>query len=252
MTGQGQGRYAARFAWSGADLLAAQRLRARAFRGRDDLADADRFDPLCRHVLVEDRRDGRLACCFRLLPLPEGRRIGDSYSAQHYDLSRLAGFDAPMLEMGRFCTDPDADDPDILRVAWAAITRFVEAQGVAFIFGCTSFQGIDAAAYADVFALLQARHLAPRRWQPEVKAPDVIRFAGLRGAGHVDGRAALTRMPPLLRSYLALGGWVSDHAVVDRDLNTLHVFTGVEVRAIPANRRRHLHRAARQAGRCAL
>jgi len=245
VTGQGQGRYAARFARSDGDLLAAQRLRARAFRGRDDLADADRFDPLCRHVLVEDRRHGRLACCFRLLPLAEGRRIGDSYSAQHYDLSRLAGFEAPMLEMGRLCTDPEAQDPDILRVAWAAITRFVEAQGVAFIFGCSSFEGTDAAAYADVFALLDDRHIAPRRWQPDVKAPDVIRFAEMRGGRRVDGKAALGQMPPPLRSYLALGGWVSDHAVVDRDLNRLHVFTGVEVGAIPVNRRRRLRQAAR-------
>jgi L-ornithine Nalpha-acyltransferase len=50
-------------------------------------------------------------------------------------------------------------------------------------------------------------------------------------------------MPPLLRSYLAMGGWVSDHAVVDRDLNTLHVFTGLEIRAIPEARARRLLRA---------
>jgi L-ornithine Nalpha-acyltransferase len=47
-------------------------------------------------------------------------------------------------------------------------------------------------------------------------------------------------MPPLLRTYLAMGGWVSDHAVVDRDLNTLHVFTGLEIRAIPPARARLL------------
>ena len=51
-------------------------------------------------------------------------------------------------------------------------------------------------------------------------------------------------MPPLLRSYLALGGWVGDHAVLDRDLGTMHVFTGVEVRRIPAARARALRRLA--------
>ncbi len=40
-------------------------------------------------------------------------------------------------------------------------------------------------------------------------------------------------MPPLLRTYLMMGGWVSDHAVVDRQMNTLHVFTGLEIGAIP-------------------
>jgi hypothetical protein len=39
-----------------------------------------------------------------------------------------------------------------------------------------------------------------------------------------------------LRTYLAMGGWVSDHAVVDDDLGTLHVFTGVEVGKVPGTR----------------
>ncbi|MBT4567722.1 MAG: ornithine-acyl-ACP acyltransferase, partial [Marinovum sp.] len=55
-----------------------------------------------------------------------------------------------------------------------------------------------------------------------------------------DMRQALRRMPPLLRSYLMMGGWVSDHAVVDSQLNTLHVFTGIEIRSMPAARKRLL------------
>jgi len=50
-------------------------------------------------------------------------------------------------------------------------------------------------------------------------------------------------MPPLLRSYLAMGGWVSDHAVIVNELNTLHVFTGVEIARMPAGRARLLRRA---------
>jgi hypothetical protein len=37
-----------------------------------------------------------------------------------------------------------------------------------------------------------------------------------------------------------MGGWVSDHAVVDRQLNTMHVFTGVEIGMIPGARKRLL------------
>ena len=60
-------------------------------------------------------------------------------------------------------------------------------------------------------------------------------------------RRAMAQMPPLLRSYLMMGGWVSDHAVVDRQLNTLHVFTGLEIKAIPPARARLLRSAAGQA-----
>jgi hypothetical protein len=47
-----------------------------------------------------------------------------------------------------------------------------------------------------------------------------------------------------LRTYLLMGGWVSDHAVVDNDLNTLHVFTGLEIKGIPASRKRLLRATA--------
>ena len=111
------------------------------------------------------------------------------------------------------------------------------------LFGCSSFHGTDAEYYADAFAMLKERHIAPRRWLPRIKAPNVFRFAQrLRRAP--DRKRALKTMPPLLRSYLTMGGWVSDHAVVDTDLNTLHVFTGLEIRAIPPARARALRAVA--------
>ncbi|QDL93367.1 GNAT family N-acetyltransferase [Paroceanicella profunda] len=245
MTGFRKPRYAARFAENAADILAAQRLRYRSFRaapgpeGETGL-DADDFDRVCRHVLVEDTRDGRLVCCFRILPLRDGSEIGRSYSAQYYDLEALKSYTGPMVEMGRFCVDPAVQHPDILRVAWGAVTGFVEENGVELLFGCSSFHGTEAEEYHDAFALLAERHLAPKRWLPRVKAPRVFRFAARLGLRKPDLKLAMKRMPPLLRTYLVMGGWVSDHAVIDKDLNTLHVFTGVEVRSVPKARARLL------------
>jgi len=248
-----KGRYLARFADSDRDLRAAQSLRRLAFRGDAGRGaagadgagdDADAFDEGCRHMLVEDVPTGDLVCCFRLLRLDSGAEIKKTYSAQYYELSALAGYAGPMVEMGRFCIRPDAHDPDILRIAWAAMTRYVDATGAELLFGCSSFKGTQATDYLDAFALLQDRHLAPKRFWPRIKAPNVIRFAQKRRRGAPDERRAMRAMPPLLRSYLAMGGWVSDHAVLDGDLNTLHVFTGLEVKAIPVTRKRLLRSTA--------
>jgi putative hemolysin len=141
--------------------------------------------------------------------------------------------------MGRFCIHPDWSDPDILRVAWGAMAQFVDEEDVELLFGCSSFVGVDTKAYLDAFAMLKERHLAPKRWLPQVKAPNVFRFAR-RLRCKPDAKRAMLTMPPLLRTYLVMGGWVSDHAVVDRDLNTLHVFTGLEIKAIPPARARLL------------
>ena len=235
-----KGRYRARIAADGADLEAAQRLRTLAFRGPDaERLDRDDFDDACTHVLIEDIRTGALVCCFRLLRLGSGAEIGRSYSAQFYELSALAAFDGPMVEMGRFCIHPDWHDPDILRLAWGAMTALVDRDGVEMLFGCSSFHGTEARDYSDAFALLRDRHIAPKRWLPRVKAPAVFRFAA-RLRRKPDLKRAQAKMPPLLRTYLMMGGWVSDHAVIDRDLDTLHVFTGLEIRAVPPGRARLL------------
>jgi putative hemolysin len=238
-----RGRYLARPAETDADIATALELRSLCFRG-GAAPDRDAFDDRCRHVLVEETRTGRVVCTFRLLPLAAGREIGQSYAAQYYELSALEGFAGKMVEMGRFCIAPDLSDPDILRLAWGALTAYVDAEGVEMLFGCASFRGIEADAYSDAFALLTERHLAPRRWVPRVKAPDVFRFARAFRRRQPDRQRAIRAMPPLLRTYLLMGGWVSDHAVVDRDLGTLHVFTGLEVTAIPPARARLLRSVA--------
>ncbi len=237
-------RYCARLANAPEDIDAAQALRFRAFRGGEtEGRDVDAYDVACDHMLVEDAATGRLVATFRLLTLPSGADIGRSYSAQYYALGGIESYDRPIVEMGRFCIAPEVTDADVLRVAWGALAKFVDRTGAELLIGCSSFAGTDEAVYSDAFAMLRDRHLAPRRWLPKIKAPSVFRFAQ-RLRRKPDAKQALKSMPPLLRSYLALGGWVSDHAVIDHDMNTLHVFTGLEIRSIPPARARALRAMA--------
>ena len=215
-----KGRYRARTASSAQDIADAQALRSLAFATAT--SDRDAFDDICNHILVHDLRSGQLVCCFRMLVLEGGSDLARSYSAQYYELSGLQSFEGRMVEMGRFCLHPDWHDPDILRVAWGAMTSFVDANNIEMLFGCSSFAGTETKQYLDAFAMLKHRHLGPKRWLPRVKAPDVFRFAA-RLRRKPDAKKAMLRMPPLLRTYLMMGGWVSDHAVVDRKMNTLHV-----------------------------
>lgn len=230
-------RYIARDAVDARDLAKAQTLRGLAF-GVDARLQQDEIDQSATHILIEDCNSGTLVCCFRLLTL-QGKDAGQSYSARFYDLGALKTFQGTMMELGRFCMHPDWSDPDILRTAWALMTQRVDSLDVRMLFGCSSFVGVEPGAYLDTFGLLKARHLAPARWGLSVKAPEVYRFC--EGEDRVfDPKKGMSKMPPLLRTYLLMGGQVSDHAVIDRQMNTLHVFTGLEVGAIPASRKRLL------------
>lgn len=241
-----KGRFRARLAESPEDIRAAKRLRYMAFRaGRVSEAgeglDSDAFDERCQHLLIETITGGAVVGTCRLMLIRQAWMLEHCYSAQFYDLAPLARCRTPMLEIGRFCLSPAAGDADALRVAWAALTRIVDAEAVTVMFGCSSFDGVGAEPHRDALALLATGHIGPADQRPGRKAVDTVALAP---APH-DPKQALGKMPPLLRSYLAMGGWVSDHAVLDRDLDTLHVFTAVEIAAIPPVRARLLRLDAR-------
>lgn len=226
-----------------AHLLRAQALRHECFitaaglSPRADGIEGDAFDAACHHLMIEERATGCLVATCRLR-LFAGAGLHHAYTAQFYDLRPLTALPAPYLEIGRFCIAPDQRDPDILRLAWAAIGAIVDAQGVGVMFGCASFLGTDPAAYGAAFDVLALRHLGPEALRPRA-------LAG-RGQPLVAQMAAapegLRVMPPLLRAYLGMGAWVGGDLVRDDDLQTLHVFIAVETRHVSAARARSLRR----------
>ena len=113
-----RGAYAARLAGAEEDLTEAQVLRHLAFRPAAGAGqDSDEFDAVCRHLLVRETASDALVACCRLQDFAAGARLSAGYSAQFYDLSRLARLPGRKLEIGRFCLHPARRDPDILRLA---------------------------------------------------------------------------------------------------------------------------------------
>lgn len=243
-------KYTARIANTVRDVQLAQAMRASQFGlgETSDALDVDRFDAASNHVLIEMRETGALMACFRFMHFQENQDVSDSYSAQFYDLRRLKSYTRPMIEIGRFCVEGGVQDYELLRVAWAYLTRYVDTHNIALMFGCSSFEGTDETRYTDAFALLKERHLAPEIWNPQIKFPEIFQYAEILKDYEPVLKEANQTMPPLLRTYLGMGGWVSDHAVVDRMMGTLHVFTGVEVDAIPPARAKLLRSDASALG----
>lgn len=229
-----RGRVTVRLATTDAEAEACFALRHLAFHGQGGL-DRDHFDAHWPQILIE--RDGGLVGTFRL-SLSRGGASG-GYAGQFYDLSALDRFPDPVLELGRFCLAPKlGPDSDVLRLGWAALARIVDAAGVGLLFGCSSFPGTDPVPHRAALARLARDHRGPPEWPIGRKAPALITLPDPPEAGGEGG------FPPLLRSYLQMGGWVSDHAVVDPDMETIHVFTAVEIARIPPTRARALRALA--------
>ena len=214
-------------------------LRAACFP-RASGVEEDAQDTLSAHVMVEGP-EGLLAY-FRVMLFGWGAGLEQGYAARFYDVGPLTGYARPIAEMGRFCVAPGGVHPDVLRLAWGAMTRLVDEGQAGLLVGCSSFRGSDWTRHRAGLALLSSEFVGPVEHLPGRKAEEVV---GLDLAGPMeDRRAALAGLPPLLRTYLGMGGWVSDHAVVDRELDTLHVFTCVEVDRVPAARAASLRAVA--------
>ena len=237
-----KGGLVARLAEGRADLARVMEFRRAAFPRTDGGTEEDAQDALSAHVMVEG--EGALLAYFRVMLFGWGAGLAQGYAARFYDVAPLSGYALPIAEMGRFCLAPGGVHPDVLRLAWGAMTRLVDEGQAGLMVGCSSFRGADWHRHRAGLALLAAGHIGPAEHLPGRKAPEIVDYPALVGPV-ADRRAALAALPPLLRSYLAMGGWVGDHAVVDRQLDTLHVFTCVEVAKVPPARAASLRAVAK-------
>jgi len=235
-----QGGWVARLATSN-DMDDVYRLRAAAFRVDQGADDSDQFDKRSLHLWVGRQGQGPSATVRLQLHLTAEDIMG-GYSAAFYDLSRLSQAGAPVVEIGRLCSaSQDAGNGDVLRLLWAGVARVALRSDAIRLIGCTSFPTTNASTLAPALGVLAARNLGPKALRPSPMASETY---DLPERTTNPDAAAIGQLPPQLRTYLALGGWVSDHLVIDRDLGTSHIFTCVDIATMPAARKRVLTQLA--------
>ncbi|MGI4953284.1 MAG: GNAT family N-acetyltransferase [Janthinobacterium lividum] len=230
------GKLGVRIAATAEEVEAAQALRYRVFfdemGARPNAAaaatgrDADRFDPGADHMLVLDHARGEGAAgvvgTYRLIQREAAAATGGFYSAHEYELSRIDAFPGRVLELGRSCVDAAYRGRAVMQLLWRGIAAYVAAQEIELMFGCASLPGTDPDALGEVLTYLYQHHLAPPALRLRA-LPDRYVEMQRRDPATVDMRRANLMLPPLIKGYLRLGGFVGDGAVVDREFNTTDV-----------------------------
>jgi L-ornithine Nalpha-acyltransferase len=247
-----------RLAEGRADIEAAQALRYRVFyetMGAQPVAgmaqrrrDFDPFDDICDHVLVidHDRPPGaQVIGTYRLIRRNAARRCGRFYSSGEYDIESLIAYPAEILELGRSCVDPLYRGRGAMQLLWGGIAAYVFHYEIALMFGCASLPGTDPEALAEPLSYLYHEHLAPPELR--VRALDE-RYVdmNLHDAGSLDGARIRAALPPLIKGYLRLGGFVGDGAVIDRQFNTTDVCIVVKTDLVAEKYSRHYVRTVKE------
>ena len=223
-------RYRIEFGKSDANRLKAQKFRQKIFRNSQNGLDEDQFDAISDHCLIFDKKNSdRLVLVFRSRTFASMEDILCSYSAQHYDLTKLTDLPFKPMEIGRLCIDQQDSDPFLLLCAFNYLRSLISSRQIDLIFGCTSFSGANNPGHSATLSSLEKTQLADSMFPIKKKSSSVLYFKK-KIAGVIKNKTTKNTLPPLLKFYLRLGGKVSDHAVIDRDLDTLHVFTYVDLK----------------------
>ncbi len=245
------GTLTVRLAESEDEIRAAQALRYRIFYDekkaiptaamRREARDFDGFDDAADHLLVLDtsQRDARAAVVgtYRLIRRARADTTG-FYSADEFDLSRLETWPGEVLELGRSCVDEAHRSGRAINLLWRGIAAYLAEYGTEILFGCGSLPGTDPESLKLPLSYMHHYHLAPRHIRPRA-LPGRYVAMDMLARDAVDTEQALAVIPPLIKGYLRLGGFVGDGAVVDHDFNCTDVCIVVQASLLTARYARH-------------
>lgn len=248
-----------RLAATEAEVDAAQALRYRVFyeeraaKPVGDMAarqrDFDHYDAIADHLLVLDHSRGKgpdaVVGTYRLIRRSRADAAGGFYTAGEYDISKIVAFPGEILELGRSCVDAGYRNRPTMQLLWKGIAAFVFRYDITLMFGCASLPGNDVDALAGQMSYLYHHHLAPERLRVRALPHLHVEMNRLL-PDQIDAKAALTALPPLIKGYLRLGGFVGDGAVIDPQFNTTDVCVIVQTDAVTDKYYRHYEREARQ------
>jgi putative hemolysin len=221
--------YRARLACTTVDLKAAQALRFEVFnleldeglvQSYDTGLDADPFDDVCDHLIVEDTTDGSLVGTYRLQTGMRAREALGYYSEREFDFTPFEPMRAQILELGRACIHLNHRNFAVLNLLWKGIGRYASEQGARYLIGCSSITSQDTAVGAAAYRRLSA-HLVPQAWRTQ---PLPAYACPLQPEA-----AQPPRIPRLLSAYLAFGAGICGPPAIDREFRTIDFLTWLDV-----------------------
>lgn len=225
-----QGSYRVRLASSGADRLAAFRLRFLVFNlelneGLETAYatghDVDPFDSYCDHLVVENLRTGNIVGTYRLQTAAMASANAGFYSEREFEFNPYRELGDGVIELGRACVHQDHRSYDVLYLLWRGIAQYATHCGGRYLIGCSSLTSQDPAHGAAVYGALQ-RYLV----EPKLRTVPHPDFA-MPGVPPGD---ASDKLPKLLRTYLTVGAKICGPPAIDREFKTIDFLTLMDLK----------------------
>lgn len=207
--------------------------------------DFDHFDDFADHLVVIDEsiidKSKSIVGTYRMLRQSEADKAGRFYTSDEFDISKLINNYDGLMEMGRSCVLPDYRSKAVLQLLWQGIAEYVAHYGVKFLFGCASFHGTNPQDHAKELSFLYHNNLAPEEFRPRA-LPDVYTKMDLVDPDTINAKDVIRNLPPLIKGYLRIGGFVGDGAFIDHDFGTTDVCVVLSTSHMTSSYQKHYER----------
>ena len=231
------GPYLLRLARSEEERTAAYRLRFEVFNlelqeGLDAAyatgQDTDEFDPICDHLIVEDRRSRRVVGTYRLQTGATAAANAGYYSEREFDFGPYEPLRGSIVELGRACIHRQHRSTEVLLLLWRGIVQYAVHNAARYLMGCCSLTSQDPEEGTSVFAALSGS-LAETWLRTTPQAEFTMPL--------VRGAKRELKIPKLLRTYLAVGAKICGPPAIDRDFKTIDFLTLMDLDQLHARLR---------------
>ena len=241
------GSYRLRFAQAPADMAAVQRLRFQVFNQElgEGLAeswatglDADPWDALFHHIIIEHLPSGVVVGSYRLQTGEMAELHGGFYSEAEFDLRRISGEvlrDA--VEIGRACVHAEHRNGRVIHLLWRGLAAYLLWNAKRYLFGCCSVPGRNAMLGTALWRQLKREGYISRKHS--VAPQQGMACSALAGPGPSVDRDAL---PPLFQSYLNLGAEVCGPPALDSEFGTIDFLVLLDLDRLDERTRRTFFR----------
>jgi putative hemolysin len=249
------GRYRLRLAETQEDRDAACRLRFRVFnielrKGLESSyqtgLDADRFDLFCEHLLVEDKQETnparRVVGTYRMQSGAIAARNLGYYSEQEFNFASYEPLREEILELGRASIDREHRTPEVLTLLWRGVAQYANNMGLRYLIGCSSLNSKDPAEGWQVYRQLEQYRVSPEFATEPTAAyicPSEQEGAHSQTSPQSEDPSLRTptKVPKLLKTYLAIGARICGPPAWDWDFGTIDFLTLLDLRLISASAR---------------
>ena len=207
--------------------------------------DFDRYDEFADHLIVINKTisdpDKAIVGTYRMLREGAAKKAGQFYTSDEFDISKLLDNYSGFLEMGRSCVLPEYRTKAVLQLLWQGIAEYVVHYNIQFLFGCASFHGTDPQEHAEALSYLYYNHMAPEQFRPKA-LESVYTKMDLLPPEKVDAKNAIRSLPPLVKGYIRIGGFVGDGAFIDHDFDTIDVCVVLNTKMLTSSYHKHYER----------